>query len=60
MDLHTAVVVAKGGEVSVKAMKKPKPKADEALVRVSRSGICNTDLEIVKGYSKCRVCQRRV
>src|SRR6476620_10358014 len=24
---------------------------DEALVRVTRSGICNTDLEIVRGYA---------
>jgi threonine dehydrogenase-like Zn-dependent dehydrogenase len=29
---------------------KPKPKADEALVRVTLTGICSTDLEIVKGY----------
>lgn len=25
--------------------------ADEALIRVTRSGICNTDLEIVRGYA---------
>ncbi len=30
----------------------PRPNApDEALVRVALSGICNTDLEIVKGYA---------
>jgi threonine dehydrogenase-like Zn-dependent dehydrogenase len=30
----------------------PKPVADgEALVRVTRSGICNTDLEIARGYA---------
>lgn len=30
----------------------PEPeRADEALVRVTRSGICNTDLEIVRGYA---------
>ena len=30
----------------------PLPNAgDEALVRVTRSGICNTDLEIVRGYA---------
>jgi threonine dehydrogenase-like Zn-dependent dehydrogenase len=29
----------------------PKPKVeDEALVRVLRAGICNTDIEIIKGY----------
>ena len=30
----------------------PKPVANgEALVRVIRSGICNTDLELIKGYA---------
>src|SRR5512143_3015302 len=28
----------------------PVPPAEEALVRVLRAGICNTDLELVKGY----------
>jgi threonine dehydrogenase-like Zn-dependent dehydrogenase len=28
----------------------PQRKKDEALVRVTRAGICNTDLEIMKGY----------
>lgn len=28
----------------------PKPSPDEALVRVLLAGICNTDLEIIKGY----------
>lgn len=28
----------------------PEPPAGEALVRVLRAGICNTDLELVKGY----------
>lgn len=30
---------------------KPVPRSDEALVRVTLSGICSTDLEIVKGYA---------
>ncbi|MFH1961844.1 MAG: alcohol dehydrogenase catalytic domain-containing protein [bacterium] len=29
---------------------KPVPQPDEALIRVSMAGICNTDLEILKGY----------
>ena len=29
---------------------RPKPPPGEALIRVSLAGICNTDLEIVKGY----------
>ncbi|MFQ5586381.1 MAG: alcohol dehydrogenase catalytic domain-containing protein [Thermodesulfobacteriota bacterium] len=28
----------------------PRPKDDEALIRVLVAGICNTDLEIIKGY----------
>ena len=28
----------------------PEPAAGEALVRVVRSGICNTDLELRRGY----------
>src|SRR5690242_7112773 len=37
-------------QLSVKEVDKPE-RADEALVRVSLSGICNTDLEIVRGYA---------
>ncbi|MGA1825296.1 MAG: MDR/zinc-dependent alcohol dehydrogenase-like family protein [bacterium] len=29
---------------------KPRPKKDEALIRISLAGICNTDIEITKGY----------
>jgi threonine dehydrogenase-like Zn-dependent dehydrogenase len=29
---------------------KPKPKAGEALVKVLRAGVCNTDLELTRGY----------
>lgn len=36
--------------VSVKNVAKP-DRADEALVRVLLSGICNTDLEIARGYA---------
>jgi threonine dehydrogenase-like Zn-dependent dehydrogenase len=39
-----------GGELSVQDV--PKPSANgEALVRVLKSGICNTDLEIARGYA---------
>jgi len=30
--------------------KKPEPKVGEALIKVSMAGICNTDLELTKGY----------
>ena len=36
--------------LSVKDVEKPDP-TDEALVRVLLSGICNTDLEIARGYA---------
>jgi threonine dehydrogenase-like Zn-dependent dehydrogenase len=31
-------------------IQRPTPKQDEALIRVLRAGVCNTDLEIMKGY----------
>ena len=37
-------------KLSVKEVEKPE-RADEALVRVVLSGICNTDLEIARGYA---------
>src|SRR3954471_15742680 len=37
-------------KVAVREVEKPSP-GDEALVRVSLSGICNTDLEIARGYA---------
>src|SRR5689334_23651208 len=36
--------------LSVKEVEKPE-RLDEALVRVTLSGICNTDLEIARGYA---------
>jgi threonine dehydrogenase-like Zn-dependent dehydrogenase len=36
-------------KVSIKEVEKPR--ADETLVRVVLSGICNTDLEIARGYA---------
>ena len=39
-----------GSSVLERAAPVPIPGAEEALVRVLRAGICNTDLEILKGY----------
>lgn len=36
--------------LSIKEVEKPQ-RADEAIVRVTLSGICNTDLEIARGYA---------
>ncbi len=38
------------GRLSIEDIRRPAPGA-EALVRVAASGICNTDLEIVRGYA---------
>ena len=39
-----------GGSLQVVDRPKPEPGPGEALVRVMRAGVCNTDLEIVRGY----------
>lgn len=38
------------GQLNLEDRPKPRPRADEALVRVRLAGICNTDVEIVRGY----------
>jgi threonine dehydrogenase-like Zn-dependent dehydrogenase len=38
------------GALAVRDIAVPEPGPDEALIRVSMAGICNTDLEIAKGY----------
>lgn len=38
------------GELSLTDLPKPQAVAGEALVRVLKAGICNTDLEITRGY----------
>jgi len=39
-----------GKRLSLREMKIPEPRKDEALIRIHYAGICNTDLEIFKGY----------
>jgi threonine dehydrogenase-like Zn-dependent dehydrogenase len=38
------------GALGLRDIAPPQPLADQALIRVSMAGICNTDLEIAKGY----------
>ncbi len=38
------------GELSVQDVPMPRRKPGEALIRVLSAGICNTDLELIKGY----------
>ncbi len=39
------------GRLELRSVPRPEPLQGEALVRVLRAGICNTDLELVKGYT---------
>jgi threonine dehydrogenase-like Zn-dependent dehydrogenase len=39
-----------GSEARVIAAAEPRPGAGDAIVRVTLAGICNTDLELVRGY----------
>ncbi len=40
------------GELRVREVPMPHPEKGEALIKVLSAGICNTDLEIVRGYMK--------
>lgn len=42
------------GELRLADLPEPQPAEGEALVRVLKAGICNTDLEIVRGYLSFR------
>ena len=39
-----------GENIAISNIPKPVRKENEALIRIVRAGICNTDLEIIKGY----------
>lgn len=43
-------VVRKSGIVRVEQVPKPVPAEGEALIKVLKAGICNTDLELIQGY----------
>ena len=46
-----ALVLSHGRLSQTPHYPQPKPKANEALIRVTLAGICSTDLELVKGYA---------
>jgi len=53
MMMMMAFGIEKPGDTEAKIMRLPKPTLEGpgyALIRVLRAGICNTDLELVKGY----------
>lgn len=41
-----------GNSLSLKDVPLPDPTPNETLIRVNKAGICNTDLEITRGYMK--------
>jgi len=43
-------VLLKGKSICVEEIPTPAPAVGEALLKVGKAGICNTDLELVKGY----------
>ena len=43
-------LVFDGKKLALQDVPRPRRRRGEALVRVTTAGICNTDLEIVKGY----------
>lgn len=45
-------VIFNGNSVSLKEVPLPDPTPNETVIRVSKAGICNTDLEITRGYMK--------
>ncbi len=42
------------GKLELREVEAPKPSHDEALIQVIYAGLCGTDREILKGYSKFR------
>ncbi len=45
-------LLVKDGQISYERdYPKPKPGPDQALIRLLQAGICNTDIEVVKGYA---------
>ena len=39
------------GKLALREVPKPRPRAGEALIQVLLAGICDTDIQILKGYS---------
>ena len=49
MDLMKAVVFRSPGVVEIEERKKPVPRAGQAVIRITTTTICGTDVHIVKG-----------
>ena len=51
MDCSQQGFVVAGDSASLQSIPVPTPKEGEAVVRVLIAGVCNTDLEIMKGHA---------
>ncbi|WP_217359658.1 zinc-dependent alcohol dehydrogenase [Ruegeria arenilitoris] len=49
-DTMKAAVLVKSGQFEVREVPRPEPGRDEVLVRISRVGICGTDIHIFNGH----------
>ena len=38
------------GHIEIREVEKPNPGPQEALIKILKAGICNTDIELIKGY----------
>lgn len=47
---HMKALVLTKGKLRLRDVPKPVPSMGEALIKVIKAGICNTDLELVLGY----------
>lgn len=47
---HMKALVLSKGKLRLEHLPKPVPSEDEALIRILKAGICNTDLELSRGY----------
>lgn len=54
MDCSQQGFVVAGDSASLQSIPVPTPKEGEAVVRVLIAGVCNTDLEIMKGCAAAR------
>ena len=45
-----AYVLEKGKAPRLQTIPLPVPERNEALIKINRAGVCNTDIEILKGY----------
>jgi threonine dehydrogenase-like Zn-dependent dehydrogenase len=53
MNTMKAVVFRGKNDIAVEEVPKPKPRAGEAVLRITATTICGTDVHIVRGEYRC-------